>query len=149
MVKDFEINTPYINVKVSPDGRHMSIDVNPHVRMTFHHQALHRYVHWLHSQGITRINADHISADFLDRGLDLRRGARRLDIVYYKGEKMYECEFKGPKEVGLNRTWVQIDEMARHCNVVTLLVPRDKMDFCNTQLEHLKNKNVVVDTYEY
>lgn len=149
MGKNFELNTPYISIKVSPDGRHMEIDVNPNVRMTYHHHHLQRYVHWLHGQGIDRINADHISADFLDRSLDLTRGKRRLDIVYYKGEKMYECEFKGPKEVGLNRTWQQINEMARHCNVVTMLVPRDKMDFCKTQLEHIKNKNVVVDTYEY
>jgi len=134
---------------MSPDGRHIEIDVTPHVRVTYHHQHLHRYVHWLHHNGVTKINADHISADFLDRGLDLSRGKRRLDIVYFKGEKMYECEFKGPKEVGLNRTWKQINDMAKHCNTLTLLVPRDKIEFCQTQLEYIKQKNVVVDTYEY
>ncbi len=149
MAKDFEMRTPLVNIKVSADGRHLELDVNPNVKVGYHHEQLYRYVNWLHSNGAEPINADHISTDFLDRNIDLRRGKRRLDIVYFKGEKMYECEFKGPKEVGLNRTWEQIDEMARHCNMVTMLVPRDKMDFCKTQLEHLKNKNVVVDTYEY
>lgn len=147
--KEFVLETPYMTIRVTPDGRHIELDMNENVKRSYHHDALKRYVAWLYNQGVERINADHVGYNFLDRTIDLRRGDRRLDIVYYKSKIMYECELKGPKEVGLSRTWEQVDDMARKCQTLTLLVPRDKIEFAKTCLETIKNKNVVVDTYEY
>lgn len=149
MAKDFVLETPFVTVRISPDGRHFELHVNEGVNVGHHHQQLKRYVAHLNHQGVDRINADHVGFDFLDRSINLNRGKRRLDLVYFKKGIMYECELKGPKEIGLNRTWQQVDDMARHCSMLTLLVPRDKIEFVNANLELLKNKNVVVDTYEF
>ena len=148
LTKWIEITTPYRTIKISPDGRQVIDEIHQSVKKSPHTTNLINYVTKLHERGVDRINCDHVYFDFLDRSMNLNRGKRRLDIIYYKNNQLFECELKGPREVGLQRTWEQVNDMSKECNVLTLLVPLDKMEFCKEQLNLWDIEGVVVDTYE-
>lgn len=143
------LSNDYLKIHVGNHGRKVVIELNDSIKRSPHTQALSRYVKHLFNSGLDRINCDHVYFDFLDRSINLNRGDKRLDIVYFKNGQMYECELKGPREVGLERTYKQLETTTKHCKVVTLLVPRDKLEFVKDNLLARKINNVVVDTYEY
>lgn len=149
MKDEMVLTNDYLTVHIGNKGRKLVIEINENVKRNFHTKALANYVKHLYNMGVERINCDHIYFDFLDRTMNLARGDRKLDIIYVKDGRLYECELKGPREVGLDRTYKQLETTTKHCDVVTLLVPRDKMEFVKENLEIRKLRNVVVDTYEY
>lgn len=149
MSKKVSIETDYFTVSVSEDGRHLAIDLSPDVKQNPHAIALRGFVNYLHNLGVERINADHIGSEFLDRSIKLERGNRRLDLVYYHNNRWYECELKTLYECGLNRTYKQVQDQAKYCDTLTLLVPRDQIEYVNSNLKTYNIQNIVVDTYEY
>lgn len=148
MKDDFVLTNDYLSIHVGSKGRKVVIELNDNIRKSPHTQALANYVKNLYNMGVEKINCDHVYFDFLDRSINLHRGDKRLDIVYFKNGRMYECELKGPREVGLERTYKQLETTTKHCDTVTLLVPRDKMEFVKQNLVMRDIKKVVVDTYE-
>lgn len=149
MGQNLNISSDYLIINMHEDGRGFSVRMQEGVSRSPHFIALQAYVQKIHESGVERINADHMTFDFLDRSLDLRRGKRKLDVVYLKDGKLYECELKTGREVGINRTWDQVKDQAKFCDTLTLLVPTDKIEWCKDMISSFQINNVVVDSYEY
>lgn len=145
---DIAISTPYGVLYIRNNGREITFRIHDSVSQNEHNKRLFNYVKWLHDNGVDRINSDHISFDFLDRSLSLRRGSRILDIVYEKGGRLYECEVKTTREIWLDRTAEQLKEMERHCENLILLVPRQKIETTQQLMKSLNLLKLKVDTYE-
>lgn len=143
-----KLETDYGTLYIKNGGRVMTFVLHGSVRKGHHHQALEEYVQYLYDQGIRQINADHINFDFLDRRLDIRRGNRKLDIVYYKNGILYECELKTSRECGIDRTWEQIAEQLEHCTNYILLVPQTKIMFVEETLTLRGLNGVTVKAYD-
>lgn len=148
-MKDWiEIITPMRIFHISPDGREFHDHIHEGVKKSDHTNALVLFVQKLRDSGINKMNCDHVPFDFLDRGIDLRRGDRRLDVVYYKDGRMYECELKSPREVGLNRTWEQVKDMAKLCDTLTFVTATSQVEKAKEYINLFKLTNVVVDVYD-
>lgn len=126
-IDEFAISTPFGIVTIGQNGRKISFDLYSDVRQSRHNVALFTYVQKLRKAGVTRFNTDHIPIAGKDKRLSLVRGDAKLDIVYYKKNKLYECELKTNREVGLDVTARQLTELCRHVENLTLLVPKGSL----------------------
>lgn len=142
------INTEYVTVTVSEDGKHIEIDLADDVKISRHQKQLKAYVDKLYNTGIKKINADQLSMPYLNKSLKLTRGKRRLDLVYYKDGRIHECEFKTRRECGLDITYHQIEDMKKHCTNFILLIPQSELIFVTDTIRNRKIKGVTVDTWD-
>jgi len=142
------ITTEYTTVTVSDDGRHIEIDIADGVKIIRHQKELRAYVEKLWKNGIKKLNADQISLPYLDKGIGLRRGSNRLDLVYYKEGRIYECEFKTRRECGLERTYIQVADQVKHCENFILLVPASEVEWVSSQIRNRKIIGVTVDRHD-
>jgi len=144
-----QLSTPYAVVSVSQDGRRFTIQLWEDVRQSIHNKALFSYYQQLVKRGVLKVNCDHLDLRALDRSLDLARGKARLDLAYIHRGKLHEVELKTHREVGLDRTRIQLTELAPHCENLIVVVPRQDMEDMLTILAMIQlDKKVTVDTYE-
>lgn len=142
------INTEYVTVTVTEDGREINIKLADGLKISRHQNQLRSYVEKLYKNGIKKINADQISLPYLQKSLNLTRGNRRLDLVYYKDGRIYECEFKTRRECGLDITYHQIEDMKKHCQNFILLIPQSELIFVTDTIKNRKITGVTVDTWD-
>ena len=145
---DQTIMTKYAVIRIYDDGRRVEHELHDSIKQSNHHPALTEHVKKLIKRGISNFNCDHISADFCNRSLDLKRGNKKLDLIYHDGTKFIECELKTEGETGLNRTYEQLEQMSQHCQNLVLLVPRHKIEFCREMLKNRNINRVTIDTYQ-
>lgn len=134
----YTVSTPYGIVTISDGGRRVTFQLYDDIHQSRHNTALFAYLEQLKKRGITRYNISHIMIDGRDRTLGLKRGNARLDLVYMDQGKLFECELKTNREVGLDLTAIQLTELAKHCERLVVLVPRGSMEEMSTIL-HLIN----------
>lgn len=120
----YTVSTPFGTVIISDGGRKVSFELYSDIRQSRHNQALFTYLTQLQKQGVTQFNTDHIAIAGADRRLSLTRGKAKLDLVYVHNGRTYECELKTSREIGLDITAIQLKELAKHCERLTVLVPR-------------------------
>ena len=142
------ISTEYVTVTVTEDGKEINIKLSDGVKISRHQNQLRSYVEKLYSQGVKKINADQISLPYLNRSLNLIRGNRRLDLVYYRNGRIHECEFKTRRECGLDITYHQIEDMKKHCTNFILLIPQSELLFVTDTIRNRKITGVTVDTWD-
>lgn len=145
----YSISTPYGVVSVTNDGRRIIFDLYDDVRQSIHNKALFSYYQALTKQGVNRINVAHLNITGLDKRLKLNRGKAILDMVYMQRAHIVEVELKTRREVGLDRTRTQLQELVQYCENLVVVVPRHSMEEMHqilvlTGLE----KKIKVDTYE-
>lgn len=145
----YSVSTPYGVVTVSNDGRCVKFELYDDVRQSIHNKALFSYYQTLTRQGITRINVAHLHLAGLDKRLKLARGNTILDMAYMHRGHLVEVELKTRREVGLDRTRTQLQEMVRFCENLVAVVPRQSME----EMHHILtiiglDKQVKVDSYE-
>lgn len=148
MVRYEVISTEYVTVEVREDGKEIVIKLNDGVKISRHQQQLTSYVEKLFNQGVDRINADQLSLPFLDKSIKLGRGSNRLDIVYYKDNRIFECEFKTRRECGLEKTFHQVKDQVKHCENFILLVPQSELIFVEDEIRNRKLHNITVDAWD-
>jgi hypothetical protein len=134
----YSVSTPYGILTISNGGRTILFELYEDIHQSRHNTALFTYLQQLLKQGIARWNTDHLHVPGRDRTLSLRRGKTKLDLVYEHRGKLYECELKTSREIGLDTTAQQLKEMAKHCENLTVLVPRGCIEDMATVL-HLIN----------
>lgn len=122
------VSTPFGTLVISQGGRQISFNLYSDVRQSRHNVALFSYVQRLIKGGVTRFNTDHLKMVGRDKTLSLARGKAKLDLVYFKRGKVYECELKTSREIGLDVTAIQLSELCRHVDDLTLLVPRGRLE---------------------
>lgn len=145
----YTISTPYGQVIITDHGRSVTFHIWDDVKQSEHNAALFAYVEHLRQSGIERINADHISLPYLRPDIPLTRGDRRLDIVYFKGPHIYECELKTRRELGLEGTARHLRDLARLCENLVILVPLAEMEEARVILDMVGlSKDVRVDSWE-
>jgi hypothetical protein len=120
----YSVSTPYGVVTISDGGRRVVYELYSDIRQSRHNTALFTYVQELRRKGITRFNTDHLNLPGRDRTLGLSRGKAKLDLVYEKAGKIYECELKTSREIGLDVTAQQLMEFTKYCDQLWLLVPQ-------------------------
>ena len=113
-------------IEISDDNREIKIRLTGAAAKREHDKALYKVVNQIWEDGVDRINADHISLPFLDRSINLYRGDRRLDIVFYKGGRIYECEVKTAREIGEDRTYTQLRDMCQRCQNFKVYIPKEQ-----------------------
>jgi len=145
----YTVSTPFGTVIISNGGRSVAFELYSDIRQSRHNQALFTYIQQLQKKGVTQFNVDHIAIAGTDRRLSLDRGKARLDLVYvYKG-KTYECELKTSREVGLDLTAQQLKEFAKHCERLTVLVPRGCIEEMATILQMINLKEyITIEAYD-
>lgn len=143
---DYSIPTPFGMVTISRGGRRVTYDLHPGIKQSRHNVALYGYIERLLKDGVTRLNTSHIRVRGRDKTLSLTRGKAKLDLVYYRQGRVYECELKTSREIGLDVTAVQLTELCRHVDELTLLVPRGRLEEAHTivQLINLKHQITIV-----
>jgi hypothetical protein len=129
----FTLSTPFGTITITDGGRHLDYDLYPDIRQSRHNVALFAYIQKLRKEGVTKFNTDHLAISGRDKRLSLVRGNARLDLVYEKRGKLYECELKTNREIGLDVTARQLNELCRHVEKLTLLVPRGAL----SEAEHI------------
>jgi len=145
----YTVSTPYGTVTISDSGRRVTFELYSDIRQSRHNQALFTYVNQLLQRGVTAFNVDHIPIEGRDRSLNLTRGKAKLDLVYRKDGKLYECELKTSREVGLDLTARQLIEMAKYCENLIALVPRGCMEDMKTILRMINlDHKVSVSPYD-
>ena len=120
----YTVSTPFGTVIISDGGRKVAFELYSDIRQSRHNQALFIYIQRLIKQGITQFNTDHITIAGRDKRLSLTRGKAKLDLVYISDGTTHECELKTSREIGLDLTAQQLREFAKHCEHLTVLVPR-------------------------
>ena len=143
------ISTPFGTVVISRGGRQITFNLYSDVRQSRHNVALFGYVQLLIKGGVTRFNADHLKIVGRDRTLSLTRGKAKLDLVFLKKGKVYECELKTSREIGLDVTAIQLTELCRHVDDLLLLVPRGRLEEADTvcKLINLSHK-ITIEAYD-
>jgi len=143
------ISTPFGTVVISKGGRQITFNLYSDVRQSRHNVALFGYVQRLVKGGITRFNTDHIKVVGRDRTLSLARGKAKLDLVYLRKGKVYECELKTSREIGLDVTAIQLTELCRHVDDLILLVPRGCLEEADaiTKLINIRHQ-VTIEAYD-
>ncbi len=145
----YTVSTPYGTVIISDGGRRVVFELYSDIRQSKHNTALFTYISQLQKQGVTQFNTEHITIAGRDRRLSLTRGKAKLDLVYVKNGKTYECELKTSREVGLDRTAQQLQEYAKHCEHLILLVPRGCIEDANTILNMINLQHrIAVQPYD-
>jgi len=145
----YTISTPYGQVIISDHGRSVTFSIWDDVKQSEHNAALFRYVEHLHQSGIDRINADHISLPYLHPEIPLARGDRKLDVVYYKGPRIFECELKTRRELGLDVTARHLRDLVKRCENLIVLVPQDELEEARTIIEIIElTGKIIIETYE-
>lgn len=142
------ISTEYVTVTVTEDGKEINIKLSDGVKISRHQNQLRSYVEKLYSQGVKKINADQISLPYLNRSLNLIRGNRRLDLVYYRNGRIHECEFKTRRECGLDKTYHQIHDQVKHCQNFVLLVPQSELTYVQDEIRNRKLRGITVDAWD-
>ncbi|GAH22324.1 unnamed protein product, partial [marine sediment metagenome] len=120
----YTISTPYGTVTISQGGRRVTFDLYSDIRQSRHNTALFGYLQQLLKKGVTQFNTDHLNLAGRDISLSLTRGKAKLDLVYVRKGKTYDCELKTSREIGLDLTAQQITEFVKWCDPLILLVPR-------------------------
>ena len=145
----YTISTPYALVIITDHGRSVTFTIWDDVKESEHNAALFRYVEHLHHSGIDRINADHISLPYLRPDIPLVRGNRKLDVVYYVGPRIFECELKTRRELGLDVTARHLRDLVKSCENLIVLVPRDEFEEARIILEIIGlTGKIKIDTWE-
>ena len=146
---DYSIPTPFGMLTISRNGRRITYDLHPGIKQSRHNVALYGYVERLLKNGVTRLNTSHIRVRGRDRTLSLTRGKAKLDLVYYRNGKIYECELKTSREIGLDVTAVQLTELCRHVDDLTLLVPAGRLEEADTicKLINLRHQ-ITIEAYD-
>jgi len=134
----YTLSTPYGTVTIADSGRKVTFELYSDIKQSRHNQALFIYLQHLIQLGVTQYNVDHIAVAGADRRLSLTRGKAKLDLVYVREGKTYECELKTNREVGLDITAQQLTELSKHCEHLIVLTPRGSIEEMNTIL-HLIN----------
>jgi hypothetical protein len=142
------IETDYATITVSNNGKHIEIDIDENVKLLRHQKHLKAYCQKLYEHGVTKINADQIKLPYLDKKIDLFRGNRRLDLVYYLNGRIHECEFKTKRECGLDNTYNQIKEQIQYCDNFILLVPQSELTYVQDTIRLRCIKKVKVYPYD-
>ncbi|GAH69019.1 unnamed protein product, partial [marine sediment metagenome] len=65
-------------------------------------------------------------------------------LVYNHQGKIYECELKTSREIGLDITAIQLKELAKHCQNLIVLVPRGCTEEMATILNMINLDRLVV-----
>lgn len=145
----YSVSTPYGIVIISEGGRKVTFELYSDIKQSRHNTALFTYVQQLRKQGVTRFNTDHLNLAGRDRGLSLTRGKAKLDLVYERRGKVYECELKTHREIGLDITAQQLTELARHCTQLIVLVPRGCIEEMSTILHMINlDRHVAIQPYD-
>lgn len=145
----YTVSTPYGTVIIADGGRKVAFELYSDIRQSRHNQALFSYIEQLQKQGVTQYNVDHLTLAGADRRLSLQRGSARLDLVYIKNGKTYDCELKTSREVGLDITARQLKELAQYCEHLILLVPRGCMEDAKTILTMINlDQRITIRAYD-
>lgn len=145
----YSISTPFGTVTISEGGRRVTFDLYSDVRQSRHNVALFGYIQQLRKKGVTEFNTDHIKVVGRDRLLPLTRGKAKLDLVYRWRGKLYECELKTSREIGLEVTAQQLTELVKHCENLVLLVPRGCLEEAMTIATMLNlNHHLTIAPYD-
>ncbi len=146
---EYAVSTPFGTVTISQGGRRITYDLHPGIKQSRHNVALFSYVERLIKSGVTRLNTSHIRVRGRDKTLSLTRGKSRLDLVYHRNGKVYECELKTSREIGLDVTAIQLTELCRHVDDLTLLVPKGCLEEADTicKLINLRHK-ITIEAYD-
>ena len=142
------LNGEFFEIEMDEDGRGLHIRLDESIKSNPHHRELKKYVKKLLKQGVTKFNVDHIGLEGRDKSITLTRGKTRIDLAYWQDGIFYECELKTGYEVGLDRTWTQLKNHSKHCNRVTLLVPRIEVSRAEEMCRSFNLNNVYVQSYE-
>lgn len=130
----YTVSTPYGTVTISDGGRKVTFQLYDDIRQSRHNTALFAYLEQLRKRGVTSFNTDHLNISGRDKSLGLKRGKAKLDLVYRHNGKLYECELKTSREIGLDTTAQQLQEFVKWCEHLILLVPRGCMEEAHTIL---------------
>jgi len=145
----YQVSTPYGLVSIADSGRRITFQLWDDVRESMHDKALFSYYQILRRRGIAEINLDHLAIPGLNRRLPLKRGHAKLDLVYKHRGQLHEVELKTHREVGLDITARQIEELATHCESLTIVTPRRDTEDMHTILTMMGlDKLITLDTYE-
>ena len=145
----YTVSTPYGTVTISEGGRKVTFELYSDIRQSRHNSALFAYLQQLIKNGVTRFNTDHLNITGRDKSLSLTRGKAKLDLVYIRQGKTYECELKTHREVGLDLTAIQITELAKHCERLIVLVPRGSMEDMATILHMINlDHKIAIQPYD-
>jgi len=148
-VQGYQITTPYGLVTVSEDGRRITFALWEDVRQSIHHKALFSYYQQLIRRGVNIVNVDHLDLPNLDRRQPLTRGKARIDLLYQSNGRLHEVELKTHREIGLDVTARQLEELVKHCENLIVVVPRSDVEEMRTILGLIGiEKQITVDTYE-
>lgn len=148
-VQGYQIATPFGLVTVSEDGRRLTFALWEDIHQSTHHRALFSYYQQLIKRGLTVVNVAHLDLPNLDRSQPLRRGKAIIDLLYEREGRLHEVELKTHREVGLDVTARQLDELAHNCENLTVVVPRRDVENMRTILGLIGiEKLVTIDTYE-
>ncbi len=115
--------TPYGWIEISRGGKSVSFNLFANMRPSAHDRALLNVVIQLYRAGVDQINADHLTLPFLDEGLDLPRGHRRLDFVYHHNAELHECELVTRRQVGLDSTCQKVRDLLAWCSNLEVWIP--------------------------
>lgn len=145
----YTVSTPYGTVTISEGGRKVTFELYSDIHQSRHNQALFTYLEHLKKQGVTNYNTDHLNILGRDKSLSLRRGKAKLDLVYRHQGKLHECELKTNREVGLDLTAVQLKELVKYCEHLTVLVPRGSTEDMQTILTMLNlDHQIAIQPYD-
>lgn len=145
----YTVSTPYGTVTISDGGRTITFELYSDIRQSTHNAALFAYLQKLLKQGVTRYNIDHLNLVGRDRTLSLARGKAKLDLVYEHQGKLYECELKTSREIGLDLTAQQLIELVKHCEHLIVLVPRGCIEEMATILHMINlDHRIAIQPYD-
>lgn len=145
----YTVSTPYGTVTISDGGRTVTFELYSDIRQSRHNTALFAYLQQLIKKGITRFNTDHLNLTGRDKSLSLIRGKAKLDLVYENKGKIYECELKTSREIGLDVTAIQLKEFVKHCEHLILLVPRGCIEEASTILHMINlSHHIAIQPYD-
>lgn len=145
----YTVSTPYGTVTISDGGRTVTFELYSDIRQSRHNQALFTYLQQLKKQGVTRYNLDHLNLAGRDRSLSLTRGKAKLDLVYIQSGKIKECELKTSREIGLDLTARQLDELVKYCEHLIVLVPRGCLEEMSTILHMINlDHQIAIQPYD-
>jgi len=144
----YTVSTPYGTVCISQGGRKVTFELHSDIHQSRHSQALFAYLEHLKKLGVIQYNVDHLNITGRDKTLGLKRGTAKLDLVYYFKGKIYECELKTSREVGLDITAIQLKQFVKFCERLIVLVPSGCSEEMSTIL-HMMNLSELVSIQPY
>ncbi|MBA7538937.1 hypothetical protein ES705_31215 [subsurface metagenome] len=145
----YTVSTPYGIVTISDGGRTVMFELYGDIRQSRHNTALFTYVQHLLKAGLSRFNTDHLKIPGRDKTLSLTRGKAKLDLAYIKNGKLYECELKTSREIGLDLTAIQLKEFVKYCEHLIVLVPRGCIEEMSTILHMINlDRQIAIQPYD-